>query len=38
MLGDEAIAGIRVGHRGVGVDWRYPIASNSSKPPEERDL
>ena len=27
MLGDEGIAGIRVGHRGVGADWRYPIAS-----------
>jgi nitrogen regulatory protein P-II 1 len=27
MLDDEGIAGIRVGHRGVGADWRYPIAS-----------
>ena len=27
MLDDEAIAGIRVRHRRVGTDWRYPIAS-----------
>lgn len=27
MQDDEGIVGIRVGHRRLGADWRYPIAS-----------
>ena len=38
MLGDEGIAGIRVRHRSVGKDWRYPITSKFNETAGRKSL